>query len=78
MMDPYRLALVLLSVAVVPLFYLSFGMGLAAAIAAYALIARLANRDLDHQLRTHSSQCATRRSLERSLRDLSRSKQRQI
>jgi len=77
MMDPYRLALVLLSVAVVPLFYLSFGMGLAAAIAAYALIARLANRDLD-QLRTHSSQCATRRSLERSLRDLSRSKQRQI
>jgi hypothetical protein len=49
MMDRYKLALLLLTIAFVPLFYVSVWMGLAALICAYALAARLANKDFDRQ-----------------------------
>ena len=48
-MDRYKLALVLLTIAIVPLFYVSVWMGLAGIIGAYALTARLANKDFDRQ-----------------------------
>jgi len=49
--DRYKLALLLLTLAVVPLFYLNIWLGLAALVAAYALIARVANRHFDSQSR---------------------------
>ena len=53
--DRYKLALLLLTLAVIPLFYVSIWLGLAAVIAIYSLIARLANKDLDRQRRKHMS-----------------------
>jgi hypothetical protein len=53
--DRYNLALVLIMLAVVPLFCISIWLGVAAAVAIYGLIARLANQDLDLQFRKHSS-----------------------
>ena len=54
-MDRYNLALVLVVLAVVPLFYISIWLSVAAAVAIYGLIARLANQDLDRQFRKGSS-----------------------
>ena len=51
MRDPYKLALLLLAIAVIPLLYVSIWLGLAAVIAVYVLIARLANKDFDRQVR---------------------------
>jgi hypothetical protein len=45
----YKLALFVLLIAVVPLFYVSIWLGLAALIAGYALTARFANKDFDRQ-----------------------------
>jgi len=53
-MDRYKLALLLLTIAIVPLFYVSVWMGLAALIATYALIARFANRAFDRQSKKHN------------------------
>ena len=53
--DRYKLALLLLTFAVIPLFYISTWLGVAAVIAIYSLIARLANKDFDRRFRTHSS-----------------------
>ena len=47
----YDLALVLLSLAVIPLFYASIWLGAVALVAAYGLVAKLANRDFDRQHR---------------------------
>ena len=49
--DRYKLALLLLTLTVVPLFYLNIWLGLVALVAAYALIARFANRHFDRQSR---------------------------
>jgi len=49
--DRYKLALLLLTFAVIPLFYLNIWLGLVALVAAYALIARFANRHFDSQSR---------------------------
>ena len=49
--DWSKLALLALTVAVIPLLYLSVWVGLAALIAIYALAAKLANRDFDRQFR---------------------------
>ena len=54
-MDPYKLALMLLTLAVAPLFYAGTWLGVAAVIAIYSLIARLANNDLDRLRRKHIS-----------------------
>ncbi len=54
-MDRYNVALVLIMLAVVPLFYISVWLGVAAAVAIYGLIARLANQDLDRQYRKYGS-----------------------
>lgn len=54
-MDPYKLALFLLTLAVAPLFYVSTWFGVAAVIAIYSLIARLANNDLDRPRRKRIS-----------------------
>jgi len=51
--DRYKLALLLLTVALIPLFYVSVWLGVAAGIVMYSLIARLANRDFDRQRRKH-------------------------
>jgi len=48
-MGRYKLALVCLTIAVVPLFYISVWLGLTAFLAAYALTAKLANNDFDRQ-----------------------------
>jgi len=48
-MDRFKLALLLLTIAIVPLFYVSVWMGLAALIAGYAVAARLANQHFDRQ-----------------------------
>ena len=53
MRDPYKLALLLLTIAVIPLLYISIWLGLAAVVAVYVLIARFANKDFDRQLREH-------------------------
>ena len=53
-MDRYTLALVLIILAVAPLFYMSIWLGLPAAVAIYGLIARLADRNLDRQVRKHA------------------------
>jgi hypothetical protein len=53
--DRHKLALLLLMIAVLPLFYLSIWLGFAAVIALYALLARLANQDLDRRSRKHIS-----------------------
>ena len=48
-MDRYKLALFLVSIGAIPLFYVSIWLGLAALIAIYSLVARFANKDLDRQ-----------------------------
>ncbi|MFL6729102.1 MAG: hypothetical protein ACJ8D6_03845 [Sphingomicrobium sp.] len=48
-MDRYKLLLLLLALTVVPLFYLSVWLGLAALVPMYALVARLASKDLDRR-----------------------------
>ena len=50
-MDRYKPALLLLTIAIVPLFYISMWIGLTALLAAYALTAKLANNDFDRQSR---------------------------
>jgi hypothetical protein len=55
LVDRYKLALLLLAIALMPLFYVSIWLGTAAAIAVYALMARLANKDFDRQSRKHIS-----------------------
>jgi hypothetical protein len=47
--DRYNLALLLLALAVVPLFCASAWCGVAALVALYGLVARLANKDLDRR-----------------------------
>ena len=47
----YKPALLLLTIAIVPLFYISVWTGLTALLAAYALTAKLANNDFDRQSR---------------------------
>lgn len=47
--DRYKLALFLISINAIPLFYISTWLGLAALIAIYSLAARFANKDLDRQ-----------------------------
>jgi len=58
MVNRYNFALLVLALAVVPLFYVSGWLGVLAAIAIYCLVARLANNDLDrrsrHNRRLHS------------------------
>jgi len=49
------MALLLLVMAVMPLFYLSTWLGFAAVIALYALMARLANQNFDRQSRKHTN-----------------------
>ena len=44
---PYKSALLVLALAIVPLLYVNSWLGIAAAIAAYAIAARLANREMD-------------------------------
>jgi hypothetical protein len=51
--DRYKLALLSLTVVLIPLFYVSMWLGVAACILIYSLIARLANKDLDRQNRIH-------------------------
>ena len=51
--DRYKLALLLLTLALIPLFYVSVWLGVAAGIVMYGLIARLANKDFDRQHRKH-------------------------
>jgi hypothetical protein len=53
--DRYKLALLLLALAVIPLFYVATWLGVAAVIAIYSLIARLANQDFERRFRKHSS-----------------------
>lgn len=48
-MNRYNLALLMLALVVVPLFYLSSWLGTLAVVAIYCLIARLAGKDLDRQ-----------------------------
>ena len=50
----YNLALLLLTLAVIPLFDASIWSGAIALVAAYGLVARLANRDFDRQHRKGS------------------------
>jgi len=49
--DRYAVILLMLALAVVPLFYFSLWAGLAALLAIYSLVARLATKDLDRQRR---------------------------
>jgi len=49
--DRYAVILLVLALALVPLFYFSFWAGLAALLAIYLLVARLATKDLDRQHR---------------------------
>jgi hypothetical protein len=49
--DWYKLALVPLTIAVMPLFFVSIWCGLAALLAIYVLAARFANKDFDRQSR---------------------------
>jgi len=60
MVDRYKLALLLLTIAVIPLMYIHIWLGLAAVIALYALIARLANKDFDRQSQKHITQLRDR------------------
>ena len=69
----YKLALVVLTLAVLPLLYLEAWLGLGSALVAYALAAKLANQDMDRAflIRTlkgrapaiPSSRCASQRAL---------------
>ena len=43
----YKLALLVVTLAVIPLLFVNFWVGLAAAIAAYAIVAMVANRSMD-------------------------------
>ncbi|HEY6661865.1 MAG TPA: hypothetical protein VIZ66_02980 [Sphingomicrobium sp.] len=54
-MDRYTALLLLLALAVIPLFYASVWLGVPALIAIYALVARLAGRDLDRRQRNKVS-----------------------
>jgi hypothetical protein len=51
--DRYKLALLSLTVVLIPLFYVTLWLGVAACILLYSLIARLANKDFDRQHRRH-------------------------
>jgi len=48
-MNRYNLSLLLLALAVMPLFYVSGWLSVAALIAIYGLVTRLANKDFDRQ-----------------------------
>jgi len=48
-MNRYNLSLLLLALAVMPLFYVSGWLSVAALVALYGLITRLANKDFDRQ-----------------------------
>jgi len=50
-MNRCKLAVLVLTVAVIPLFYLSIWSGLAASLTIYALLAKLANEAFDRQSR---------------------------
>jgi hypothetical protein len=50
----YNLALLLLTLAVVPVFFVSGWLSALAISAIYCLVARLANKDLDHKSRYNS------------------------
>jgi hypothetical protein len=54
--DRYKLALLMLTITVIPLLYIRIWLGLVAVIALYALIARLANKDFDRQFQKHLRQ----------------------
>jgi hypothetical protein len=56
--DLYKLALLSLTVVLLPLFYVIMWLGVAACILLYSLIGRLANKDFDKQ---HRKQLTTRR-----------------
>jgi hypothetical protein len=53
--DWFKLVLLLLVLGIIPLFYVSTWLGVAAVIAIYGLIARLANKDFDRRFGTHRS-----------------------
>jgi hypothetical protein len=53
-MNRYDLALLVLSVAALPLFCVSGWLGVAALIAIYSLVARLANKDFERSRRRSS------------------------
>lgn len=53
--DRYKLALFSISIGVIPLFYISTWLGLAALTAIYSLAARFANKDFDRQSRKSAS-----------------------
>jgi len=59
----YNLALLLLALAAVPLFYVSAWLGVAALTAIYALLARLANKDFERPSgpQLHGASAAGRR-----------------
>jgi hypothetical protein len=59
--DCYKLALLMLALAAIPLFYLNIWLGLAATIAIYGLLVRLANRAFDRQARKTISPVSRRR-----------------
>jgi len=60
-MDRYKLALLVLALAAIPLFYVNIWLGLTATIAIYGLLVRLANRAFDRQPRKTISPVASRR-----------------
>jgi len=47
--DRYKLALFVLALAAIPLFYVSIWLGLAATLAIYGLLVRFANKAFDRQ-----------------------------
>lgn len=59
--DRYKLALLMLALAAIPLFYVNIWLGLAATIAIYGLLVRLANRAFDRQSRKAISPVSRRR-----------------
>ena len=61
-MSRYDFALLLVTLALLPLLYISVWFGIPLAVAAYILLARLAGKDLDRRSRL-------RKSLPRSLRN---------
>jgi hypothetical protein len=54
-MNRYDFALLLLTLALLPLLYVSIWFGIAVALAGYILLARLAGRDLDRLSRLRES-----------------------
>ena len=70
---PYKLSLVVLTLAILPLLYVEAWLGLGAALVAYALAAKLANQDMDRAflVRTLKSRAAPKsfRGRPQALRD---------